>query len=276
MSLDKDAIRELQREALQANIHGAMAAGVRELAIPKDWSLQNLDHLFNGPLHFKYTFSTHLPADFCRYIAAMGGMGSGHLVIDVDDMESRLVFDQGTPDQPGHGLHKAELRLRPTAAYHAMPAHPTSFTQRELADWLEDWAPHLTAYDSDGEELPIRQVVAAVRSIDIEAMSKQSSHVQDLGEQQTLMTSVEAKSKHVLPSGLKMTLVPYYGLPESDVYLRLGLRTGTSTPTLTLAPCQLEALRESWGQQLHTVLVDHLNTELPDATGALQVFIGSL
>jgi uncharacterized protein YfdQ (DUF2303 family) len=86
--------------------------------------------------------------------------------------------------------------------------------------------------------------VAGVRQITIEAISSQEHEENDFNGKRSLMQSVEAKSKVIMPAAFEFKCIPFEGLTERRIRLRYSVLTGGDTPILVLRIVQLEAVME--------------------------------
>ena len=134
------------------------------------------------------------------------------------------------------------LGLKKLAAFRALlKVDGIAASQRAIAEFLEDWLPHITAYQADSE-LQAKHVVAAVRNVDIEVARKVENTVESLSESRSAFEQVKASSKHVLPDIIEFRCEPYLGLQSRTFTLRLSVATNDSKPMLTLRIQNLDIL----------------------------------
>src|SRR5690606_13338377 len=144
------------------------------------------------------------------------------------------------------GDDTATLTLKPTAAYTALlAAVGQRLDQQQLAEFLEDWAPNLTACAGD-EKLNTAQAITGIRKMTIKATSQRDSTVGDLNHARSAMDEIEARSQETLPTRFEFTTVPFEGLQPATITLRLSVITGSDAPVLKLRWVAEEAQREEF------------------------------
>lgn len=127
-------------------------------------------------------------------------------------------------------------------------------SQKDLAEWLEDWSEFLIAFTADGEVLDIKKAIGGVRKITIEASSSADHEDSDFGAKRSVMESVEAKSKEVMPAAFEFKCVPYEGLGDRRFRLRYSVLTGGNAPVLVLRIVQLETEEEHMATEFRELL----------------------
>ncbi|WP_312976420.1 DUF2303 family protein, partial [Atlantibacter hermannii] len=127
-------------------------------------------------------------------------------------------------------------------------------SQKELAEWLEDWSEYLTGFDSDGQVIDAKKSAAAVRKITIESIQKADFEDNDFSGKRSLMESVEAKTQDIMPVAFEFKCVPFEGLAERRFKLRLSI-LGGDRPILVLRIVQLEAQQEEMAAEFRDLLV---------------------
>ena len=110
-------------------------------------------------------------------------------------MKAKAVLNQGTPEKPGHGDNVAFAILRKTAAYAALCSITSRHrSQKELAEWIEEWRELVKSQDKDLNDLNNNHVVAGIRSVSIEQINNSISKVEALSAERSEMESVSAKA----------------------------------------------------------------------------------
>ncbi|OOI43786.1 hypothetical protein BMT72_24845, partial [Escherichia coli] len=77
----------------------------------------------------------------------------------------------------------------------------------------------------------------------------------DFSGKRSLMESVEAKTKDIMPVTFEFKCVPFEGLKERPFKLRLSIITG-DRPVLVLRIIQLEAVQEEMANEFRDLLVE--------------------
>ncbi|EFA1376509.1 DUF2303 family protein, partial [Escherichia coli] len=132
--------------------------------------------------------------------------------------------------------------------------------QKSLAEWLEDWADFLTAYDSDGNVLDIKQAISAVRRLTIDAKRSAEYEEQNFSGSRSVMESVEAKSKEIMPATFRFECIPYEGLGNREFTLRLSILT-SEQPVLVLRIVRVEAAEEEIAKEFRDLLKERFEEE---------------
>ena len=259
------------------NAQAVAAANVRiehggsTLAVtPESCRLTNLEPFQLNRDRFRGQLQTHSLQDFVNYVerhlsgeASLAPAG----FIDQDAMSAKVIFNLGTQDYAGHGDDHAVLTLKPTSAYKALcEIVGRGLSQQQLAEWLEDWAPHLLA-SANGEALNIVAAINAVRRMTIKASSQVDTVVGDFNQSRSAMDEIEAKSLDTLPSQFIFTTRPYEALNPADITLRLSVITGEKAPVLKLRWVGQEAQQEGFADEFKQALVAEVGGLVPMTIG---------
>ncbi|WP_286801357.1 DUF2303 family protein, partial [Marinobacter sp. UBA2498] len=179
-------------------------------------------------------------------------------------MTAKVFFDLGTVEFPGHADFTARLNLPKTAAFEELLGkNGRALDQKELAEWLEDWAPQLKVTSETGEPLNLAAAVGAVRRITIGAKSESSSEERTFGGRRSVMSEVEAQNKDTLPAFVEFTCEPYHGLQERTFRLRVSLIT-SEKPRLVMRIVRLEHHQEEMAKEFREHLEHALDGNLVD------------
>jgi uncharacterized protein YfdQ (DUF2303 family) len=253
MSLTKEAIQLITDTALEAT-GKALPTFTPTAVLPEGAKVLELEKFQEGRSRFRGTYSTHALADFSAYVTDRAGEGSRGF-INQDDMSCVLLFNLGTIASPGHADDRAVLKLKATAGYAAAQAISDSrLSQKDLSDWIEDWHQYLTPVDDEGKAIPVAKAIAAVRTITIKATSESETTVGDTSASRSAMDQIEARSKETLPAALQFHVVPFEGLTEQLITLRISVITSGSVPVLKLRWVGEEVQREAIAQEFKAVL----------------------
>lgn len=197
-------------------------------------------------------------------ISTTPGRYDGKSIADV--CSSGHSFDKG---DPGHADNTAQIRLKKTAAYSALlDINGERKSQKEQAEWLEDYADFITGFDKDGEIIQATKAAAAIRKITIEANSSADFEDNDFSGKRSVMESVEAKTKDIMPVAFEFKCVPYEGLKVRPFKLRMSIITG-DRPVLVLRIVQIESVQEDIANEFRDLLVDKFKDS------QVETFIGS-
>jgi len=255
-TLDASAIGQVRDLVLGQQVNERLAnLFVTSVAVPEGVKVQSLETFAEGRFRFRGVLSTTSIEDFARYSKELSATGTS-CFIDADNMKAVTVLNLGTLTQPGHADNTAQVQLKKTAPYSALLAvNGDRNGQKELAEWIEDWADNLTGFDADGEVIAAKKAAAALRKITIEAIQSSDFEDNDFSGKRSLMESVEAKTKDIMPVAFEFKCVPFEGLAERPFKLRLSIITG-DRPVLVLRVSQLEAIQEQIAAEFRDLLVE--------------------
>ncbi|AOM42381.1 YfdQ family protein [Xenorhabdus hominickii] len=268
--LDNTAISQIQEMSIAASsLDTIKKTDFAAALIPENYNIESLEEFNNSRYRFRGEMKTTSIDDFVKYSLSYSGEGV-RCFIDAEKMRAETVFNLGTISHPGHADNTASITLKKTAPFRALlDINARKQRQKELAEWLEDWHEHLIAFDSDGNVLDIKKAVAAIRRITIEATQSQDHEEHDFSGKRSVLESVEAKSKEVMPAVFEFKCIPYDGLSERRFKLRYSILTGDNVPQLVLRIVQLEAKEEAIAGEFR----DLLTIEFQDAN--IETFIGN-
>lgn len=274
--LSKDAIQELsQAEAISA-ADAAIANGENRgvVALPNHFQVHDLEKHLPNRRRQRGTMTTALLADFARYVSEQRSIAGAAVFVDGQKMEAVAVLNLGTPMIPGHCDHRAVFTPPATSALRALAQiadRPQS--QKAIAEFAEDWLPHITFTDGDGEELDPAQCIRAIRSITIEAKREGESQVQDLRAERSELESIVAKTKAdgaKLPARVNFICVPHLGLRHRMFAMRVSVVTANpKEPAITLRVIQREKHNEEMAEELATLVRASVGESMPVLVGTL-------
>ena len=271
--MDKTAIEQIQKSAHIPELLKQVAESHPEATIavlPHDYDIKNLERYMPYLNRYRATMGTDSLADFVEYVGEFEQEGS-HCYISTTNMKAQIVFDLGTLDHPGHQEHKASLSLTKTAAYMALlHVSDSRMSQKDLSEWIEDWAENIAAYDTEDNPMEAKAAAAAFRRMTIEQVRKIESEVQSYSANMTAMERIEAQSKDTMPGGFTFTCTPYNGLSEYTFDVRISVLTGNDKPTLSLRIRQFEIQKEKMTTEFKELLIEKLDGS------CVKTFIGHL
>lgn len=243
------------------------------IALPESVKVKDLEPYLPLRRRYRGAMKTTQLEEFAEYSNQAAGEIHDTTIavcfVDPDNMSAKAFFNLGTIDAPGHGDHTATLSLPKTAAFEELLAkNGRPMDQKELAEWLEDWAPQLKVTAENGEPLNLPAAVAAVRRITIGAKSESTSEERTFGGRRSAMSEVEAQNKDTLPAFIEFTCEPYHGLDERTFRLRVSLITG-EIPKLIMRIVRLEHHQEEMAKEFREHLIHALDGNL------VQTFVGN-
>lgn len=241
--MDAEAIRELINHLVMSNTN--MALGNTDnypIILPNGYKLVDLEQYADQPARFRCNFSTTVFDDFVLYVkdkAAVNLM----VTVQPDEMTAKAVFDFGTPDSPSWREHTAFLSLeRSTPLEALLMKNELAITQDSLIDFLEDYAEHVTFYDTiggGGIPLSFGESITAIRNIRVTASSKADNQVGDFANAQSKYDKIEVEALGgTLPGGFLFACEPYDNFPHQQV-----------------SPCQLRMVASKDGPPLFKIRI---------------------
>lgn len=277
---DQSAIQELTlAEATNASnnaLQHALTGGKSIAALHEDFNVQNLESYLPQRNRARNKFVTPYVSDFAGYVNQHRELGCT-IYVNAEEMKADAVLNQGTPQEPGHGDNTAAAVLRKTAAYAALRNLTSRHrSQKELAEWIEEWREYIKAQDKDLFEINIGHVVSGIRSVSIEQINNSTSSVEALSAERSEMESVSAKAKGenaTIPAFLVLTTCPYKELQERTFYVRVSILTSERAPTFALAILGQEIHEEEMADEFANVV--RVSFEDYGSEDAPQVLLGS-
>lgn len=233
--------------------------------LPKDVSVESLERFGLARFRFRGAMDTTSIDDFVRYSVGYASTEEpARCFIDAQNMSARSVFNIGTLDNPGHADNVSTIKLKQTAPFRALLAiNGDRLNQKQIAEWLEDWSDYLSAFDAEGNVLSIAQAAQAVRRITIQQATQADHEDGDFSGKKSLMQSIEASSKDVMPVAFEFKCVPYEGLGERAFSMRNSLLK-SSEPCFVLRIVQLEAQEEAIANEFRDLLIGKFNEKPVD------------
>ncbi|MDR5610256.1 MULTISPECIES: DUF2303 family protein [unclassified Arsenophonus] len=238
--------------------------------MPENHEIRSLEGLNLTRYRFRGVMKTISIVDFVNYSMRYAQTDGVRCFIDTEKMTAKTIFNIGTLDEPGHADNQALISLKKTAPFRdLLIIDGYKQSQKQLAEWLEDWRDYLTAFDAEENALDIKKAISAVRRITIEATHSSEHEDSDFSAKRSVLENVEAKSKDVMPAYFEFTCVPYEELSKRRIKLRYSILTGGEVPAFVLRIVQLENLEEKIAQEFS----DLLSTYFIDSK--IETFIGS-
>jgi uncharacterized protein YfdQ (DUF2303 family) len=268
--MDESAIKLIQQTAIDAdNKRVPYALSDRIIALPENYRVHDLEQYEDGRRRYRGALSTISLSDFVAYTKTQHEVQSETKVpvfINAEKMSAQAYFNLVKEDGYGHADHHATLHMKPTAPYAAIAAmNGRKQSQRDLADWLQDWADYVDPFTYDQQGMVVSRdygtlgkAVQAIRNITIKATAESETRVGDFNQARTSMEEVEAKSRLELPAGFLFRCEPYLDLSERTFMLRLQALTGEKDPQLVLRIARYEAEQEAMTRDFKQVLTERL------------------
>lgn len=248
--IDKDSIDTILASHGTAPLRAAIAEAMANdglVGVPSFMRVTDLEGYMPNRRRLSGRFYTDSALHFAEYVDKHKEEGAA-VFINTDNMKATGVLNLGTPEAPGHGDNLALLSKRISPEYSALLqiASGTAKSQRDVAEFIEDWQLNITCAD-DTDEIPNKQAIAAVRSITIEALKRQEATEEKLSASKSAFESVQATSKEKIPTLIEFKCNPYNDLPEQVFRVRVGILT-TDKPQLVLRIAMLDKHKQQMGE----------------------------
>jgi uncharacterized protein YfdQ (DUF2303 family) len=268
-----EALEALQQAdaigAASMQFQSATDSGVYALALPNSMTLHDIEQYHPTRRRARGTVTTASLPSFAAYINTHKEYGAS-IFVNGDNLTATAILNLGTPTEPGHADNTVKLAPEQTAAYKAVAAASggRNLSQRDLAEFMEEWADHIQASANlGGEPINLPHAIAAVRDLSIEAMRRQNTQDQQLSATRSTLESVTARGNAgTLPGVITFTVKPYSFLPAHAIALRVGVLTSEAKPTFALRAIKLDEHRQQMAEELATAIKDK-NTTLPVHVG---------
>lgn len=255
--MEKSAVEHIQVSAnIPAIIEQAESTEIPVAIIPESMAIESLEKYMASASRYRLNFETTSITEFIEY-GELCDIDGAMCFVDAEAMTAKSIIDLGTHGNPGHQEHTASLRMKMTAAYRAIAGvSGDRLSQKEAAEFLEDWADFMAIATKDGDAMTIGQASASLRTLTIEGVKEVSSSVGDFGESMGAMERIEAKNKESIPSEIRFSCEPYGGLASRDINVRVSLAVGRDKPEIIFRIIQKEALDEELAEEFKDILVD--------------------
>lgn len=264
---DKDTIKELSKAEALSVANAESAAAVGTAVLPNDFTLHDLEKFMPMRRRLRGAMTTSVIEHFATYVKDNAEAGA-RVFIDPASLQATAVLNIGTTAEPGHGDNTAMLKLRQTAAYSALLAVATGMplTQTKVAEFMEDWAMHVTC-ENDGGDVPVRKAVGLIRNITIEGLKKLGSQEQQLSATRSTFEQVSATSDEPLPTFIYFNAFPFQGLQARKFAMRLGILTGDK-PSIVLRMVNAEEHAEQMAHELAGIVTKQIGDAMPVILGS--------
>ena len=240
---------------------------------PQEYKAHNLEQYLEARLRARGTFTTAVIPAFVTYVNEEAVNNAGEKLarcfVDDENLSAVAVFNFAHPEhEQGHCDNRATIRLKRTAVYQVLcDMSGSRIAQQGAAEFIEDYANYITAYDEAGAEMKLSRVVSTLRKLKIEAKRDSEHTVENFNQSRSLMESIEAKGD-ALPHTLSFSCEPYAGLGDYSISLRLSVIAGEA-PVFVFRIIKPEELHQEFAEHFTQILTDGVDKQWCD------VFMGS-
>lgn len=245
--MERDALELLQRTAIEAEEANKMdgADPTNLIVLHGDQKIHSLEPFASHRARFRGVMATTLLAQFIAYFQRREsdkevGVGGFQTYVNAEKLSAVSFFNIGTLERPGHADDKATLTLPRVAAYNALLALVAKRqTQKDLAEFIEEWAPFLIA-EGASSELHLGAAVNAIRKMKVKAKQERGSETRNYGQTMSSIDALDIEGEGELPAFLVFTTEPYAGFAPRNFRLRVSAVTGGDAPQFVLRIVQQE------------------------------------
>lgn len=287
MSITAEAIKALLQSEATTATNAALSAAIPELngqgifAHHQDMKTIDLEGKLPLRRRARGAMRTDFVAPFAAYVAAHAQPGTT-VFINADDMSAQAVLNFGSNTLPGHCDNITNVELKQTAAYKAMTRLLMSATsQRDLAEWLEEWGAMVLVRESHEPGAPVldlKSCINAVRNVTIKAVKDAESAVGNFSQTRSALEeiSMQAKADAKLPPFLHLTFQPYQELAARSFVVRVSAITSREEPIFRCNLLAAEQHQEDMANEFAQVVRNHFDQmTLPEGISAPQVLLGT-
>ena len=258
MSLDRSALEHIQELSIAAEkITEGGKTFFETVVLPKSMAVYSLEQHQKYRNRFRAEFYTKTLADYLDYVKDNDGEC---VYVNPAAMRAVTIFDIGDNTNPGHCKHKAKLSLEETPEYKAvLGINEQRLSQRQLAEFVEDWIPNISVVDANGNDMESRVAINAIRRITIESISKGESQISNMSQSKSALESIEARSgDFALPAWITFDCAPYEGFADRLFAMRLSVSTAQGEPKLRATIQKLEKHKVEMANELSTKVKAYL------------------
>ena len=273
--MEQKTLQHIEDNAILRAINTQLDIQGRDvLVLPADAKVHDLEYLNGVRRRFRGKFTTEAIEAFANYCHQhVQEQVEAGCFIEADSMVATAVLDLGNVGEPQHGDHVALLTLKKTAAYRALlGVDGEVLSQKQLAEWIEDWMPNLAARRSLDDALTIPRAVASIRKVTIKALRETGNEDRNFGASRSTFEQVEADNEeNPLPAFLDFTCTPYHGLEDREFHLRVSLMTSGDEPKFRLRLVQHEEAQEDMAEEFSELLKRQIAGSVPVTIGQLSL-----
>ena len=222
--IDRSAIEKIQ-ELITTADEGMAALGV--IALPNGTIIHDLEQFRDRPRRHRRHFVTDSVEDFVIYVNdnhAAEALADSPTLVFVGHNSVKAIIGASTDDNPMFEDHVAKLVIQNTPIYEAILDLTCKdlLTQRELTDWMTEWAEFIDCgINDDNGDIPVGQTIAAIRRMKITTEGK-ATHVQeDYNASRSAMEAVEVNAGETKIVGFKLLQPLYLGFDPVQITVRL-------------------------------------------------------
>lgn len=260
--MDQSAIEQIQNSTAalaneaQSSLNACKLGGVPYTLVPQGFKVQELNIEKYEPIRRRFSgqMQTKSLDDFCEY-SLKNKIEGTICFINGKSMGAKTIINHGDRVSPGHCDDVAHLKLEDTAEYIALKVITArSNSQKTLAEFIEEWADHITCLDENSNAIENKKAINSIRKITIEANAISESQTQSFRESRSALESIEAKNDDCRPHFIVFNCQPYRDIAARDFVCRLSIITSEQKPLLNLRIIREETHQEEISQEFKDLI----------------------
>lgn len=259
MNDDTETSAQFDLEVIDSANRRLRDESIPAVVVPAATTTINMERFASTPRRMRSKFATSTLADLIAYVAhhlADGGEQTEVVAIHPDGNVTAILDYCSTEGVPGWAEHIACHAPRLSPAYDAAIRlrNNSPVDQRQIINWLEDWA-DLIKPSSDGDEMSVPQAIAALRKLTIDTARTATVETGALRNVTSAMERVEASSSAGKPpTRFTFTGPVWEGLADRTVVLSMQISTGGDKLGFSLRIVGLDLLIQSLRDEIQTVI----------------------
>lgn len=243
------------------------------IAINQATRIVDLDTYADGKRRKTGEYRTANVADFVRFIKDETTPEQCKIFVDDDTMSATAYLNYGHDGfEQGKLDYKAVVELKMTPVFQKLVnLHYNTVSQRDLIDFLTDYAPVLTPVNTQGETINIGNAINALRQIKIDETKNTQNDVQNFGETRSTFENVKARTADDnMPVMFHISDACYQSLSKTDITMRLVIHAKDGKPYFKLMINAIDLLQLERAETFVKMINDDLAGEFDVLLGGFK------
>tara|TARA_R110002074_G_scaffold83306_1_gene185451 strand:- start:771 stop:1595 length:825 start_codon:yes stop_codon:yes gene_type:complete len=224
--MDHTAIAEIQKSITTGRLNDELAElkliSVPLIARPKEFDIQSLEQYMPAPTRQRGAIFTTSVNDFVQFTLDNKQEDATICLIDAEAMKANARLNHGTSDSPGFSDHSITLALKETPDYvELQKINGSKKSQRDLAEWVEEYVDNLTFLSADGTEIPSTKAFTAIRNVKEKAVQESENKISNFEESRGVLASASMTTDN-MPAYIQMNITAYPDLEDRVFNMRVS------------------------------------------------------
>ncbi|MDX8384782.1 MAG: DUF2303 family protein [Ghiorsea sp.] len=236
--MDASAIKEIRKNVSVEDMQIALDSlglAVPHIVHAKNVEITSVEYAMPTRAFMRGDMLTDNVGSFFDYTKQHGNADSSCFIFS-EDMRASVIFDMGSKAKPLHCRHMATLALRKTADFLALGSMVRAagdVSQRELSEWIEDYADIITLTDAHGDKIETEVGISVLRDLDFSSREVSHHHDHALRSSRSSFKEIQVSSRLPIPVFISFCCVPYADFESRTFTARLDVLTGYEKPTFS-------------------------------------------